>query len=68
METSAIAGMAMNMQAAKLQEAVGVGVMKLQMDTTRNAGQALVEMMNASSAAIEKSVNPHLGNNIDILA
>ena len=68
METSAIAGMAMSMQAAQLQEAVGMGVMKMQMDAARDAGQAVVEMMNKSMQSIEKSVNPHLGSILDIMA
>lgn len=68
METSAIAGMAMSMQAAQLQEAVSVGVMKMGMDAAKDAGQAVVEMMNKSLQGMERSVNPHLGSILDIMA
>jgi len=68
METSAIAGMAMSMQAAQLQEAVGMGVMKMQMDAAKDAGQAVVEMMNKSLQGMERSVSPHLGSILDIMA
>ncbi len=68
METSAIAGMARNMQAARLQESVAMGVMKMQMDAVKDSGQAVVEMMKKSLQGMEKSVNPHLGNLLDIIA
>lgn len=67
METSAIAGMAMNMQAARLQESVAMGVMKMQMDAVKDSGQAVVDMINKSLQAMEKSVNPHLGSILDIM-
>lgn len=67
METTAIAGMAMDMQAARLQQEISMGIMKMQMDTVKESGQMLVEMMKNSTQAMEKSVNPHLGQVLDIL-
>lgn len=67
METSAIAGMAMGMQAASLKQAVGTSVMKMQMDSAQETGQALVDMMK-STQVMEASVNPHLGGRLDVLA
>ncbi len=68
METSAIAGMAVGLQADRLQQAVGTSVLKMQMDTTKEAGQALVDMMKASTLQMEKAAFPHLGKNLDVLA
>jgi hypothetical protein len=67
METDAIAGMAMAYKTVQLQQSVGMSVMKMSMDNTRDTGQALINMVNAGTQAIEKSVTPHLGVNIDIL-
>lgn len=68
MDTMAIAGMATELQAAKLQQAVGTSVMKMGMDVAKDAGQAVVEMMNKSLQGMERSVNPHLGSILDIMA
>jgi len=32
----------------------------------KQEGEALVEMIEKSTAAMERSVNPHLGGNIDV--
>jgi hypothetical protein len=61
MEVSALASMATMMQAQSLQYAVSTSVMKMEMDTAKQSAQALIEMM-------EKSVLPHLGNQLDIIA
>jgi len=68
MDTNAIAGMAMASKTAQLQQSVSMGVMKMAMDNTSDTGQALVDMLNASTQAMEKSITPHLGVNLDILA
>lgn len=68
METSAIAGMAMSMQADRLQQAVGTRVLKMQMDSAEVAASALIDMMKTSTQAMERSVNPHLGGMLDVLA
>lgn len=68
MDTTAIAGMAMSMKTAELQQAVSMGVLKMQMDNTEQSAQALVQMMNANIQIMENSVNPHLGASLDILA
>jgi len=68
METAAIAGMATGIQAARLQQEVATGVMKMQMDASKEAAQGIIDMMKMSSQALEKSVNPHLGTMLDILA
>jgi len=68
MDTVSIAGMAMNLQSARLQQAVGVAVLKKEMDTATQSAQGLIEMMMGSSQALERSVNPHLGSQLDVKA
>lgn len=68
MDTVSLAGMAMNLQSAKLQQAVGVAVLKKQMDATAESAQNLIEMMAGSSKALECSVSPHLGTVLDVTA
>lgn len=68
MDTVAIAGMAMNMQAARLQQTVSMTMLKKEMDTASESAQSLINMMVSSNQAMEHSVNPHLGSQIDILA
>ncbi len=68
METAAIAGMVMGAQADRLQQEVAVGVMKMQMDASKEAAQGIIDMMKISSQALEKSVNPHLGTSLDVFA
>lgn len=66
MDTLAIAGQAMSMQAAQLQQMVAMQVMKMSMDSTRQSAQAITEMMKVNTQVLENSVQPHLGNNIDV--
>lgn len=61
MEVGALASIATLMQAQSLQQAVSTSVMKMEMDSAKQSAQALIEMM-------EKSVLPHLGNQLDIIA
>lgn len=68
MDTGSLAGMAMNLQSAKLQQSVGVAVLKKQMDATAESAQNLLEIMTSTSQALESSVNPHLGTRLDVLA
>lgn len=66
MDSLAIAGLSMQMKSASLQQAVTTSVMKMQLDSTEGSAQALLEMM--STTQMEKSVNPHLGARLDVLA
>ncbi len=68
MEISALAGMATNLQAESLQQKVGTRVLKMQMDSTETAGQAMIEMIKASTLEMERAVTPHLGKNLDVIA
>lgn len=44
---------------------IGTAVLKNAMDTNEILGQELVQLMD--SAAMERSVNPHIGSNFDML-
>ncbi|WP_054693887.1 YjfB family protein [Syntrophomonas palmitatica] len=69
MDSVDIAGMAMSMKSVQLQQQVSMAVMKMQMDASQESAQNLIAMMQGSSrGTMEKSVAPHLGANIDILA
>ena len=59
-----IAGLSTVLAATQTQEAVGVKVLKEQLDTSEVMGNAMIDMMNRSM--MELSVNPNLGGNIDI--
>lgn len=68
MDTLSIAGMAMNMQATRLQQVVGVAVLKKEMDAATESAQGLIEMMMGTTQALERSVNPHIGTQLDVKA
>lgn len=68
MDVAAITGMAVGIQAESLQQELAVGVMKMQMDASKEAAQGIIDMMKMNTQALEKTVNPHLGAILDILA
>lgn len=59
-----ITGLAMSMSNIEVGNQVGTAVLSKAMDTNEALGAGLVEMID--SAAMEQSVNPHLGANIDL--
>ena len=59
-----IAGLSMSMASNNLQTKVGTAVLGKAMDTNEALGQGIVQMMD--SAAMERSVTPELGTNIDL--
>ena len=59
-----IAGLSMAMAATNLQNKVGTAMLGKAMDTNEALGQGLVQMID--SAAMERSVTPELGANIDL--
>lgn len=54
-----IASLSTDMALEKTMTAVGTAVMKQTMDTNEILGNEMIKMM-------EKSVMPHLGNNVDV--
>lgn len=59
-----IAGVSMALSQAELANSVGVAMLSKSLDLNSTLGQGLVEIMD--SAAMELSVNPAIGANIDI--
>lgn len=54
-----IAGVSMAMSQSKVMDQASLAVMKMAMNTGKENAQAMTDM-------IEKSVNPNLGQNLDI--
>ena len=59
-----IAALSMAMAQDRLGTQIGVAVLDKSMDTAESTGAQLVQMID--SAAMQRSVNPHIGGNIDI--
>lgn len=59
-----IAGLSMNMSMIDTRSQVGTAVLGKVMDTNEVMGQNLVAMLD--SAAMERSVNPSVGGNLDL--
>lgn len=59
-----IAGMSTAMAGVELQAKVGTAVLGKAMDTNEALGAGMVEMIDA--AAMERSVSPQVGSNLDI--
>lgn len=59
-----IAGISTALSNISTQSQVGTAVLSKAMDTNRELGEGLVQMMDA--AAMERSVNPTVGANFDM--
>ncbi len=60
-----IASVAMAMNHGSSLGQIGTALLSKAMDTNQALGQGLVEMID--SAAMERSVNPHIGSNFDMV-
>ena len=59
-----IAALSMSMSTVNTQSAYGVAMLSKSLDQASSTGEQIVCMMDA--AAMERSVNPYVGSNIDI--
>ena len=59
-----IAGLSTALSTSSIQSQVSVAVLGKTMDTNESLGAGLVQMID--SAAMERSVNPHIGSNLDL--
>ncbi len=59
-----LVSMAVNFKNAMTMNDVSTAILAKTLDTNRDLGQGMVEMLD--SAALERSVNPAVGGNIDI--
>lgn len=60
-----IATLSMAMSTVNTNSAYGVAMLSNSLDMAASTGNQIVEMMDA--AAMERSVNPHIGSNFDML-
>ena len=60
-----IASVAMAMTHASSLSQVGTAMLDQALETNQSLGQGLVNMIDA--AAMERSVNPHIGSNFDMI-
>lgn len=51
---------------ANLRERVGVAVLKMAMDSAQAQNEGLAQILEEATKAMQLSVQPHLGVNIDI--
>lgn len=61
-----IAAWSVNFSQVKLMQNVGVSVLKMAMEQAQGQMNDMLEVMETSVKAMELSVMPHLGANIDI--
>lgn len=61
-----IARLSMGLAQMNTLQDVGTAVLNKAMDTQEMAGDGIMKMMNSSAAAMELSVNPHIGGNFDM--
>lgn len=61
-----IAAMSTMISQSSIQQQASLSVLKLSMDSAKVQSANLAEMLQHSTKAMEMSVNPHLGGNIDI--
>lgn len=59
-----IASLSMNLSIADTQAQVGLAMLDKTMDLGETLGEGLIQMIDA--AAMERSVNPEIGSNVDI--
>lgn len=58
-----VAAVSMALSSVELQSKVGTAMLDKAMDTNEALGEGLVQMIDAAS--MERSVNPHIGANLD---
>ncbi len=61
-----IAAMSTRISQTNLREQVSIAVLKMAMDGTRSQAEDLVQILEESAKAMELSVQPDLGSNLDL--
>ena len=51
---------------AQVKQQASLSVMKMVMNTSSEQTNAMLEMVSEANKALELSVNPHLGNKLDV--
>lgn len=63
-----IAALSIALNQGKVQQQVGISVMKMAMGVAADQGNSVAVMASDTSKAMEASVQPYLGANVDIQA
>lgn len=61
-----IAALSMNLSQIKVAQEAGMSVLKMAMDTTEVQAIDMTQMLEANTKIMEQSMNPDLGQTIDI--
>lgn len=61
-----IAALSMGLSQMKVAQQASISVMKLAMDSAKGQAVDMAKMLEINTKMMEQSVNPHLGNKIDI--
>lgn len=61
-----IGALSMNLSQMRLSQEVGAAVMKMSMDTANINASDLIKLLESSTKAMQQSINPHIGGNIDV--
>lgn len=61
-----IAAMSTMLSQSSIQQQASLSVLKLSMDSAKVQAVNMAEMLQQSTKAMEMSVHPHLGGNVDI--
>jgi hypothetical protein len=61
-----IAALSVSMHQASVQQAAGISVLKMAMETAVNNGDSMNKLLESCTKIMAQSVQPYLGSNIDI--
>jgi len=61
-----IAAMSISLNQMQLKEQASISIMKMAMDSEQGQEDALDKLLETSTKALEQSVQPHIGANIDL--
>lgn len=66
MSVDSIVNLAVSMQSQSLKENISMSVTKMALDRMEKTGQDIMEMMDSSAVSAPVSLDPSLGNLLDI--
>lgn len=61
-----IAALSMNLSQMKVAQEASMSVLKMAMETAKVQSVDVVQLIESSTKAMEASISPHVGGNIDI--
>ena len=61
-----IAAMSIAMNLYKVNQQAALSVAKMAMDSAKQAAGSMVDLASQNNAALQNSVTPHIGKNVDV--